>query len=108
MDAEPASSSGNSRDDYVFPPAPDNAASLSPTEARVLFRQGNYRGPTGGFCAGYVQTGIAIIPQCLAGDFEEFCRSNSAALPVIYRSQPGEITTSLTSDNSDKNSNHTH
>lgn len=75
--------------------APENASTLSPQEARALFRLNNYHGSTTGFCAGYLQTNVAVLPKSLAKDFGDFCRKNHAALPLLYCSQPGEVTTSL-------------
>ena len=74
---------------------PDNAATMSPAEARALFRLNKYRDSTTGFCAGYLQANVTILPKSLAKDFTEFCRANHAALPLLYRSEPGEVTTSL-------------
>ena len=85
----------------VLPAAPENAASLSPKEARELFRLNEYHGSTTGFCAGYLQANIAILPKSLADDFSEFCRKNHAVVPLLYRSQPGEVTTTLTNTDSD-------
>uniref|UniRef100_A0A1A8CQS3 Chromosome 14 open reading frame 159 n=1 Tax=Nothobranchius kadleci TaxID=1051664 RepID=A0A1A8CQS3_NOTKA len=39
---------------------------------------------------GYQQANVVILPSLLANDFEAFCRSNPAPLPLLYRSQSGE------------------
>ncbi|XP_070403222.1 D-glutamate cyclase, mitochondrial isoform X2 [Nothobranchius furzeri] len=39
---------------------------------------------------GYQQANVIILPSLLANDFEAFCRSNPAPLPLLYRSQSGE------------------
>ncbi|XP_044231416.1 D-glutamate cyclase, mitochondrial isoform X2 [Thunnus albacares] len=39
---------------------------------------------------GYQQANVVILPNHLANDFEAFCRSNPAPLPLLYRSQSGE------------------
>lgn len=83
------------------PAALDNAASLTPHEARNLFRLNQYHGTTSGFCAGYLQTNLTVLPQELAGDFGEYCRLNHAAMPLLYQSQPGEADTTLTTKESD-------
>ena len=75
--------------------APDNAATMSPAEARALFRLNKYYGSTTGFCAGYTQANVTILPKSLAKDYTEFCRKNHATLPLLYSSEPGEVTTSL-------------
>uniref|UniRef100_A0AAQ5ZLX4 Uncharacterized protein n=1 Tax=Amphiprion ocellaris TaxID=80972 RepID=A0AAQ5ZLX4_AMPOC len=38
----------------------------------------------------YQQAGVVVLPNHLADDFEAFCRSNPAPLPLLYRSQSGE------------------
>ncbi|XP_062253520.1 D-glutamate cyclase, mitochondrial-like isoform X3 [Platichthys flesus] len=40
--------------------------------------------------SGYMQANVAILPNHLADDFEAFCQSNPASLPLLYRSQSGE------------------
>ncbi|XP_042245235.1 D-glutamate cyclase, mitochondrial [Thunnus maccoyii] len=40
--------------------------------------------------SGYQQANVVILPNHLANDFEAFCRSNPAPLPLLYRSQSGE------------------
>ncbi|XP_023137813.2 D-glutamate cyclase, mitochondrial isoform X2 [Amphiprion ocellaris] len=39
---------------------------------------------------GYQQANVVVLPNHLADDFEAFCRSNPAPLPLLYRSQSGE------------------
>ncbi|XP_008299197.1 UPF0317 protein C14orf159 homolog, mitochondrial [Stegastes partitus] len=39
---------------------------------------------------GYQQANVVVLPNQLADDFEAFCRSNPAPLPLLYRSQSGE------------------
>ena len=85
--------------EYVLPAAPENAAALSPAEARGLFRLSKYHGSTTGFCSGYSQTNVAVLPTAaLAKDFNEFCSKNHATLPLLYCSQPGEVATPLAAD----------
>ncbi|XP_053191564.1 D-glutamate cyclase, mitochondrial [Scomber japonicus] len=40
--------------------------------------------------SGYQQANVVILPNHLANDFEAFCCSNQAPLPLLYRSQSGE------------------
>ena len=77
--------------DYKHPAPPENAANLSPAEARAVFRRNGYYGSTTGFSLGHGQANLAVIPQEMAADFEEFCKRNAAPLPLLYRSQPGEV-----------------
>ena len=46
---------------------------------------------TAGFCMGYLQTTVVILPSALANDFEQFCEFNSVACPLLYRSERGEV-----------------
>ena len=77
--------------EYKFPPAPSNHGTMKPAEARAIFRLGNYYGPTAGFCLGYLQANLTVIPSKFADDFEEFCKKNSAPLPLLHRSKPGDV-----------------
>uniref|UniRef100_A0A3P8S8I3 Uncharacterized protein n=1 Tax=Amphiprion percula TaxID=161767 RepID=A0A3P8S8I3_AMPPE len=38
----------------------------------------------------FAGAGVVVLPNHLADDFEAFCRSNPAPLPLLYRSQSGE------------------
>ncbi|XP_029982218.1 D-glutamate cyclase, mitochondrial [Sphaeramia orbicularis] len=40
--------------------------------------------------SGYQQANVVVLPRSLADDFDTFCKRNSAPLPLLYRSQPGE------------------
>ena len=79
----------------------ENPSSLHPSEARELFRRNLHSGTTAGFCAGYIQTNLAVLPEHLSDDFEEFCRRNRAPFPLIYRSKPGEVAAPPVAKNSD-------
>ena len=46
---------------------------------------------TAGFCMGYLQANVVILPSALANDFEQFCEFNSGACPLLYRSERGEV-----------------
>ncbi|XP_017290359.1 D-glutamate cyclase, mitochondrial isoform X2 [Kryptolebias marmoratus] len=50
---------------------------------------------------GYQQANVVILPSHLANDFEAFCRSNSAPLPLLYRSQSGETSCGPLAANAD-------
>lgn len=76
---------------YKFLAPPPNPDKLSPREAREVIRRNGYYGPTSGFCKGYNQTNIAVLPSNLANEFREFCRRNSGPLPLLYCSQPGDL-----------------
>ncbi len=72
-------------------PSPKPPATLLPKAARELFRENRYHGVTRGLCMGYLQANLVVLPNELADDFEEFCRRNYGPLPLLYRSQPGEV-----------------
>ena len=75
-----------------YTPSPlKDATHLSPAEARAVFRRKKYIGLTSGFCPGYEQANVAVVPEDMAADFEEYCRLNEAPLPLLFRSQPGEL-----------------
>ena len=86
---------------YKFLAPPPNADKLSPREAREVFRHNRYYGPTSGFCSGYIQTNIAVLPSKLANEFQEFCRQNGGPLPVLYCSQPEEVGAPPLADSTD-------
>ena len=57
---------------------------MAPADFRRLVRAGRVgRVPTAGFCAGYAQANLVILPQAYAGDFLTFTRRNPAACPVL-------------------------
>ncbi|MBI2225453.1 MAG: DUF1445 domain-containing protein, partial [Betaproteobacteria bacterium] len=62
--------------------------SLSPREARLLFREGLVR-QTSGMCYGYLQLSMKMIPQRHAFDFLLFCQRNPAPQPVVEVLEPG-------------------
>lgn len=74
-----------------FPAPPKDCSTILPSEARSIIRRGDYYGTTAGFCLGYLQANLAVLPSEQAADFEEFCKKNSAAFPLIYKSKPGEV-----------------
>jgi uncharacterized protein YcsI (UPF0317 family) len=76
--------------EYKTIPPPENAASMKPAEARALFRSNGYCSTTSGFCLGYAQANLVIMPEYLADDFEKFCKVNSGPFPLLYRSGVGE------------------
>ena len=69
---------------------PQDPAGLLPSDARALFRKNKYCGSTSGFCLGYSQANILIIPENLADDFEKFCKLNPGPFPLLYRSEVGD------------------
>src|ERR1700741_2900856 len=64
--------------------------SLSPREARLMFRAGQYTGYTSGFCAGYVQANLGILPEKYALDFATYCARNPKACPLLAIGEAGD------------------
>ena len=79
----------------------DVSYDLCPDEARAVFRRKEHTGLTSVFCPGYEQANVAVIPQHMVADFEEYCRRNEAPLPLLFRSQPGELGAPPLATNSD-------
>ena len=53
-------------------------AGLTPADARAAIRRGEITGPTTGFCAGYAQGNLVVLPKALAWDFLLFCQIGRA------------------------------
>lgn len=72
----------------------DNPTTLSPSQARVLFRAGTVA-PTSGWAAGYTQTNLIAIPADWAYDVLLFAHRNPRPCPVLDVTDPGSATTIL-------------
>ncbi|XP_077419712.1 D-glutamate cyclase, mitochondrial isoform X2 [Vanacampus margaritifer] len=80
----------------------DHLRLLSPAELRLLIRNEDSRiTTTSGLANGYQQANVVIVPKHLANDFEAFCRSNPAPMPLLYRSQPGETSCPILAKDAD-------
>jgi uncharacterized protein YcsI (UPF0317 family) len=64
---------------------------MAPADARGIFRERRYTGPTAGMCAGYVQANLVIVPEDAADDFERYCRANSKPCPLLERLAAGSV-----------------
>ncbi len=73
----------------AFSPERDTL-SKSPREARLLFRAGRYAGYTSGFCEGYVQGSLCILPREYALDFATYCQRNPKACPLLAIGDAGD------------------
>jgi uncharacterized protein YcsI (UPF0317 family) len=62
----------------------------SPTQFRQSIRTGEHSGNTSGFCQGFVQCNLVILPAADAADFLKFCEANPKPCPLIAMSEPGE------------------
>ncbi len=65
---------------------PDGA---DPRAVRRAIRDGRITGHTSGLADGFVQGNVAIVPAAHAPAFEEFCRRNAQACPLLAMSAPG-------------------
>ncbi len=59
-------------------------------EVRRAIRAGRIAGHTSGLAAGFVQGNVAIMPAAHAPAFEQYCRSNAQACPLLAVSRPGD------------------
>lgn len=64
--------------------------SLTPHEARLMFRTGQYTGYTSSFCEGYIQASLCILPEKYALDFATYCHRNPKACPLIAIGNVGD------------------
>lgn len=70
-------------------------STLTPAEARALFRASKTERPTTGWADGYAQTNLIAVPADWADDVREFCARNPRPCPVLDVSEPGDPTTKL-------------
>ena len=64
-------------------------AEMTPAELRKKIRTGEHTGNTSGFCPGYVQCNMVILPKDWANEFLQFCQKNPKPCPVLGMSDPG-------------------
>ena len=64
-------------------------ANLTPQTFRNEIRNGIFQGMTSGFCPGYVQCNLVILPHDWAVDFAKFCYANPKPCPVLAQLNPG-------------------
>jgi uncharacterized protein YcsI (UPF0317 family) len=67
---------------------PDAPTTLTPSQARALFRAGQST-QTSGWCAGYTQLNMISVPQSWALDMVTFALRNRQACPLVDVTQPG-------------------
>lgn len=70
---------------------PENRAALRPAEARALYREGLVT-PTAGWCAGYAQANLIIVPKEFAFDTLLFAQRNPKPCPILGVLDAGEVT----------------
>jgi uncharacterized protein YcsI (UPF0317 family) len=84
-----------------FNPTPAEWAAMSPSAARLIFRQERWKGPTFGIAAGFVQANLVILPNRVADDFEAYCRANPRPCPLLERLPRGVSLTRELADGAD-------
>jgi uncharacterized protein YcsI (UPF0317 family) len=72
----------------------EDVASIKPVAARERFRAG-LKTPTTGWCRGFTQANLLIVPQTLAYDVLLFAQRNPGPCPVLEVTEPGSPTPSL-------------
>ncbi|WP_139006461.1 putative hydro-lyase [Arthrobacter crystallopoietes] len=71
--------------------APADRGTLSPAEARAMFRSG-LAVPTAGWSRGYAQANLMIVPRELAFDVLLFAQRNPKPCPILGVLDAGEVT----------------
>ena len=66
-------------------------ARLSPKEFRNSVRQGFWKKPTAGCCAGYTQLNLVVLPKKYAADFHAFCEKNPKPCPLLETVERGQV-----------------
>lgn len=69
----------------------------TPQEARRLFRAGS-RSHTRGVATGYLQCGLAVMPQADVAEFALFCSRNARSLSILDMTAVGSFRTKLAPD----------
>ncbi|MCJ8501520.1 putative hydro-lyase [Desulfatitalea alkaliphila] len=67
---------------------------MTPTELRAQIARQMFDKPTAGYCNGYVQANLVVLPKTHAADFERFCRANPKPCPLLEMVGPGTAKTS--------------
>ena len=67
-----------------------NYSAFPPAEIRALIRAGKLDAPTTGFCDGYAQGNLVVLPKALAWDSLLFCQRNPKACPLLEVADAGE------------------
>ncbi len=58
-------------------------SSITPKELRMRIRKGEHTGNTSGYCQGFVQCNVVILPEDWAFEFMRFCHLNPKPCPLI-------------------------
>jgi uncharacterized protein YcsI (UPF0317 family) len=74
---------------FVRPHSSASFDRTDPAAVRRAIRDGLFRDFTNMVAPGFVQGNLVVVPAAFAQDFEEYCRLNSQALPIVGRSRVG-------------------
>ncbi len=66
---------------------------MTPVALRTRSAEGSFDQPTAGFCDGYVQANLVVLPEAYSADFETFCRKNPKPCPLLEVIGPGAYQT---------------
>lgn len=58
---------------------------LYPQQLRLQCRNGEFNGHTSGYCNGYAQANLIVLPKALASDFEDLCFRNPVPCPLLTK-----------------------
>lgn len=61
----------------------------TPKFIRLKIRNGEFKANTSGFCPGFVQGNLVILPEKYAIDFHQFCLNNPAPCPLLSVTKSG-------------------
>ncbi|OBA23087.1 DUF1445-domain-containing protein [Metschnikowia bicuspidata var. bicuspidata NRRL YB-4993] len=62
---------------------------MTPTEFRQQCRQGLHTSQTSGFCPGFAQANLVILPTKVAADFHQLCLRNPIPCPLLAHTEIG-------------------
>ncbi|TXR54414.1 putative hydro-lyase [Reinekea thalattae] len=64
---------------------------MTPEELRLACRDGSFTSHTSGYCAGFVQANLVILPKDWADEFFVFAQQNPKACPIVaFSKTPGD------------------
>lgn len=62
---------------------------MTPAQLRQRIRSGEHSSNTSGYCTGYVQCNMVILPKDWAAEFLQFCTQNPKPCPVLGMADAG-------------------
>jgi len=67
---------------------------MKPIELRKMISESEFIKPTAGYCNGFVQANLVVLPSKYAGDFQKFCEKNPKPCPLLEVVEAGKHHTS--------------